>query len=68
MTRDRLSLTPNAITFIALAAALNLLLYHRPLFSFAVGNLDLSSFTGELTLARSPCILWSPITPCWTRR
>ncbi len=51
MTRDRLSLTPNAITFIALAAALNTLLYHPPLFSFAVGNLDLSSFTGALTLA-----------------
>jgi hypothetical protein len=51
MTHDRLRLTPNAITFIALAAALNSLLYHRPLFSFAADNLDLSSFTADLTLA-----------------
>lgn len=30
---------------------LNVLLYHVPLFSFAAANLDLSSVTGDLTLA-----------------
>jgi len=51
MTRDRLRLTPSAATFIALTAGLNALLYHVPLFSFATSHLDLSSFTGGLTLA-----------------
>jgi lipid A ethanolaminephosphotransferase len=59
MTRDHLRLTPNAITFIALTAALNSLLYHPPLFSFAAGNLDLSSFTGDLTLATLLVALFS---------
>ena len=51
MTRDRLRLTPSAATFIAVTAGLNELLYHVPLFSFATSHLDLSSFTGGLTLA-----------------
>ena len=59
MTRDRLRLTPNATTFIALTAGLNALLYHLPLFSFAAGNLDLSSFGGVLTLATLVVALFS---------
>ena len=59
MTRDRLRLTPNATTFIALTAGLNALLYHLPLFSFAAGNLDLSSFGGVLTLATLLVALFS---------
>ncbi len=51
MAPDRLSFTPRATTFIAVTAVLNALLYHLPLFSFAAGNLDLSSATGNLTLA-----------------
>jgi lipid A ethanolaminephosphotransferase len=51
MAADRLRFTPTAITFIAVAAVLNALLYHLPLFSFAAGNLQLASFTGDLTLA-----------------
>jgi len=38
-------------TFIMIAAALNAALYHLPLFYFAWRNLDLSTFTGALTLA-----------------
>src|SRR6266702_862608 len=51
MAPDRLSFTPSATTFIAVTAVLNASLYHLPLFSFAAGNLDLSSATGDLTLA-----------------
>lgn len=51
MLPDRLRFTPAAITFVAVTAALNALLYHLPLFSFAAGTLDLSSATGDLTLA-----------------
>jgi glucan phosphoethanolaminetransferase (alkaline phosphatase superfamily) len=51
MALHRLRFTPSAITFIGLTAALNALLYHLPLLSFAAVNLDLSSFTGVLTLA-----------------
>jgi lipid A ethanolaminephosphotransferase len=51
MAPDRLRFTPTATTFIAVTAVLNALLYHLPLFSFAAGNLDLSSVTGGLTLA-----------------
>ena len=51
MILDRLRLSLSTTTFIALAAALNALLYHLPLFAFAARNLDLSSFTGNLTLA-----------------
>jgi lipid A ethanolaminephosphotransferase len=51
MAGDRLRFTPTATTFIAVAAALNALLYHLPLFSFGAGTLDLSSFTGDMTLA-----------------
>jgi lipid A ethanolaminephosphotransferase len=51
MAPDRLRFTPTATTFIAVTAVLNALLYHLPLLSFAAGNLDLSSFTGDLTLA-----------------
>jgi len=47
----RLRVELTASTFIAVVAVLNVLLYHLPLFSFAAGNLDLSSFTGNLTLA-----------------
>lgn len=57
MISDRLHLTPTATTFIAVAAVLNALLYHLPLFSFAAGNLDLSSATGDLTLATLPVVL-----------
>jgi lipid A ethanolaminephosphotransferase len=48
---DRSRFTPIATTFIAVTAVLNALLYHLPLFSFAADNLDLSSATGDLTLA-----------------
>src|ERR1700720_4606936 len=51
MAPDRFIFTPSATSFISVTAVLNALLYHRPLFSFAVGNLDLSSATGDLTLA-----------------
>jgi lipid A ethanolaminephosphotransferase len=51
MIRDRLRWTPSAATFIALAAVCNAVLYHKPLLSFAAGNLDLPSFAGALTLA-----------------
>ena len=50
MLLERLRFTPTATTFAAVTAALNALLYHLPLFSFAAGTLDLSSGTGELTL------------------
>ena len=50
MAADRLRFTPTATTFTAVAATANALLYHLPLFSFAAGNLDLGSFTGDLTL------------------
>lgn len=51
MAADRLRLTSTVTTFIAVTAMLNALLYHLPLFSFAADNLDLASFTGNLTLA-----------------
>jgi len=51
MALDRLRFTPSAITFVGVTAVLNALLFHLPLFSFAAVNLDLSSFTGFLTLA-----------------
>ena len=51
MATDRHRFTLTAATFIGATAVANTLLYHLPLFSFAVGNLDLSSFTGDLTLA-----------------
>ena len=38
---------------------LNALLYHMPLFSFAAANLDLSSVTGNLTLATLLVVLLS---------
>jgi len=56
---DRLRFTPTATTFIAVTAALNALLYHLPLFSFAAAHLDLSSVTGDLTLATLLVILLS---------
>ncbi len=40
---------------------LNALLYHLPLFSFAAADLDLSSVTGELTLATLLVVLLSEI-------
>ncbi len=46
----RLRFTPAATAFIAIAALANALLYHLPLWSFAAGNLDLASVTGDLTL------------------
>jgi lipid A ethanolaminephosphotransferase len=51
MTGARLRLAPDAATFIVAAAAFNALLYHLPLFSFAAADLDLSTFTGVLTLS-----------------
>jgi lipid A ethanolaminephosphotransferase len=50
MVLDRLRFTPTATTFIAVATVVNAVVYHLPLFSFAAGNLDLASFTGDLTL------------------
>jgi lipid A ethanolaminephosphotransferase len=55
----RLRFTPTATTFIAATAVLNALLYHLPLFSFAAANLDLSSVTGDLTLATLLVVLLS---------
>jgi lipid A ethanolaminephosphotransferase len=51
MAGDRLRFTPTATTFIAVTAVLNALLYHLPLLSFGASNLDLSSFTEDMTLA-----------------
>jgi lipid A ethanolaminephosphotransferase len=51
MVPDRLRFTLTATAFTAVAAVVNALLYHLPLLSFAASNLDLTSFTGELTLA-----------------
>jgi lipid A ethanolaminephosphotransferase len=48
---DHLRFRPTVSVFIALAAVLNALLYHLPLWSFAAGNLELASVTGDLTLA-----------------
>jgi lipid A ethanolaminephosphotransferase len=59
MTAERLRASPTAITFIVVAAVLNALLYHLPLFSFAAGKLDLSSFTGDLTLITLLVVLLS---------
>ena len=59
MAPDRLRFTPSAATFIAVAAVVNALLYHLPLFSFAMGNLDLSSFAGNLTLTTLLVVLLS---------
>jgi lipid A ethanolaminephosphotransferase len=59
MTPDRLRFTPIATTFIAVTALLNALLYHLPLFSFAVDSLDLASATGNLTLATLLVVLLS---------
>jgi lipid A ethanolaminephosphotransferase len=56
---DRLRFTPTATTFIAVTALLNALLYHMPLFSFAAADLDLSSVTGDLTLATLLVVLLS---------
>lgn len=56
---DHLRFTPIATTFIAVTAVLNALLYHLPLFSFAADNLDLSSVTGDLTLATLLVVLVS---------
>jgi hypothetical protein len=46
MAGNRLRFTPTATSFVAVTAVLNALLYNLPLFSFAAGSLDLSSFTG----------------------
>ena len=62
MVADRLRFTPTATTFIAVAATANALLYHVPLFSFAAGNLDLASFTGDLTLATLLVVALLPAT------
>src|SRR5215470_10857719 len=51
MASDRLRFTATAANFIAVTAVVNALLYHLPLFRFATDNLDVSSFTGNLTLA-----------------
>ena len=59
MAPDHLRFTPTATTFIAVTAVVNALLYHLPLFSFATGNLDLASFTGNLTLATLVVVLLS---------
>jgi lipid A ethanolaminephosphotransferase len=59
MAPDRLRFTPTATAFIAVAAVLNALLYHLPLFSFAADNLHLASFTGDLTLATLLVVLLS---------
>ncbi len=50
---------PTATTFIAVAAGVNALLYHLPLFCFAARHLDLASFTGDLTLATLLVVLLS---------
>lgn len=42
---------PGAAGFIVTVALVNAGLYHRPLYSFAVANLDYSSLNGALTLA-----------------
>jgi lipid A ethanolaminephosphotransferase len=59
MALDRLRFTPTATSFIAVTAVVNAALYHLPLFSFAAANLDLASFTGDLTLATVLVVLLS---------
>ncbi|HYB33854.1 MAG TPA: phosphoethanolamine--lipid A transferase EptA [Steroidobacteraceae bacterium] len=59
MAPDRIRFTPTTTAFIALTAVVNALLYHLPLFSFAAGNLDLASFTGDVTLATLLVVLLS---------
>jgi lipid A ethanolaminephosphotransferase len=59
MAPEHLRLTATGTTFIALTAVGNALLYHLPLFSFAAGHLDLTSITGELTLATVGVVLLS---------
>ena len=51
MADDCLHFRPTTTGFIAVAAVLTALLYHVPLFTFAVASLDLFSVTGDLTLA-----------------
>jgi lipid A ethanolaminephosphotransferase len=48
---DRFRFALSTVTFIALTTGLNAALYHLPLFAFATGNLDLSTFSGVVTLA-----------------
>ena len=48
VANSRVSL--DTMTFVALAAGLNSALYNLPLYSFATRNLDLSTFSGVLTL------------------
>ncbi|MDI1301311.1 MAG: phosphoethanolamine--lipid A transferase EptA [bacterium] len=42
---------PRVTTFILVAALFNAILYHRPLYQFAIANLDYSTHGGLLTLA-----------------
>ena len=51
-TVDRiLNWKPRVAAFIVAVAIANAVLYHRPLYAFALANLELPSFTGALTLA-----------------
>jgi lipid A ethanolaminephosphotransferase len=43
--------TPSISVFIVVVALTNTILYHEPLYSFAVANLDFSTFSGVLTLS-----------------
>ncbi|HEY7216456.1 MAG TPA: phosphoethanolamine--lipid A transferase EptA [Thermoanaerobaculia bacterium] len=55
---DRFRFSLHTTTFVLLAAGLNTALYHLPLFSFATRNLDLSTFSGILTLISLPVALF----------
>jgi lipid A ethanolaminephosphotransferase len=50
--------TPATTTFIAWAAAVNTLLYHLPLYSFAARDLDLTTTSGLLALATLPVVIF----------
>jgi len=50
--------TPATTTFIALVAAVNALLYHVPLYSFAAHDLDLSTASGILTFITLPIVIF----------
>lgn len=55
-------LSPSTTAFVVLVAGLNTALYNLPLFSFAIRNLDLSTFSGALTLTTLPVVVFLETT------
>ena len=50
--------SPSTTTFVVLVAGLNTAIYNLPLLSFATRNLELSTFSGVLTLATLPVVVF----------